>query len=399
MGSFSLDIEQEIRLKNRILYCTDSLMPGGIERQLTELATRLDRTRFELHVLCLYGTKAGRSLHFLEPLQDAGIPVDVLELGWSPADKLRGWAGIIRAAWRLRPDVLHALNYHSNLLSRLARPLLPPSTRPLGAVRIEQTAKQLRYHALSWRLCSAIACNSPHIRQQLIDRAGVPADKLHFIPNGVDLDRFASVPPARPPEGGFAYPQGSRRTFLQVGRISPVKAPTLLVEAVGRLRASGAWPEAARVVFLGESETTFDDYRQALDDRIAALGMEAIVTRLPRTDQPEAFYHAADVVVLPSTFEGMPNVALEALAAGRPVIISEAANAAGVIAQGETGWVVRTGDVEHLAAALQTALALPEDDMANMRETCRQRSLDFSMAKMVASYQDLYARLCAKPIP
>lgn len=383
----------------RVLLCTDTLMAGGLERQLTELATRLDRTRFEPHVLCLYGTKAGRSLHFLAPLQAVGIPVDVLDLGWSPADKLRGWAGIIRAAWRLRPDVLHALNYHSNLLTRLARPLLPPSTRLLGAVRSEQTAKQIRYHALSWRLCRAIVCNSPHIRRQLIERAGVPASRLHFIPNGVDLERFAGGPSARPPADGFADPQGGGRTFLQIGRISPAKAPTLLVEAVGRLRAAGSWPESARVVLLGESEAAFDGYRQALDDRIAALGLDTIVTRLPRTDQPEAFYRAADVVALPSTFEGMPNVALEALAAGRPVILSEAANAAGVIADGETGWVVRTGDVGHLAAALQAALALPDDDMARLREACRQRSLDFSMVKMVESYQDLYGRLCAKPTP
>lgn len=70
----------------RILYVTDSLMPGGIESQLTDLITRLDRTRFEPHVLCLYGPRV-RSLHFAPQIRAASVPITTLDLGWSALDK------------------------------------------------------------------------------------------------------------------------------------------------------------------------------------------------------------------------------------------------------------------------------------------------------------------------
>lgn len=90
---------------------------------------------------------------------------------------------------------------------------------------------------------------------------------------------------------------------------------------------------------------------------------------------------------------GTPNVTLEALAAGRPVIISAAANAARVVKQGVTGWVVPTGDVEALAETLRRVVALLDAALEAMRPACMERAADFAEDRMVRRYADLYAAL------
>lgn len=376
----------------RVLYCTDALTPGGIERQLTELATRLDRTRFEPHIVCLYGERAGRSLHFLPRLQAASIPVQVLDLGWGAADKGRGWLNIIRAAWRVRPHILYAANYHSNLLTRLARPFLPPGTRLIGSVETVYTPRQLFYERLSGWLCAAIVCNSPHLQQQLVE-AGVPITRVTHIPNGVDTERFASTPE---PETTQALRAGASRVLAMFARVSEQKAPHLLAQAVGRLERAGQLPTDTLVFLIGERENT--TVQAQLDQSIEEYDLAGIFPQHPPTDCPEAYYHAADATVLASLWEGLPNVALESLAAGRPVVISEAANAAGVIEHGVTGWVVRTGDVAHLAETLAAVLVLPNDQLNAMRAACTLKAEAYAMPHLIRRHQALYEQLCT-PIP
>jgi len=83
-------------------------------------------------------------------------------------------------------------------------------------------------------------------------------------------------------------------------------------------------------------------------------------------------------------------VMLESLAAGRPVIISEEANAAGTIEHGVTGWVVRTDDLEHFADTLELVLALSDAALAHMRESCVQRAQSYSVERLVERYIDVY---------
>ena len=142
---------------------------------------------------------------------------------------------------------------------------------------------------------------------------------------------------------------------------------------------------------MGERESVVQQDR--LEAAISHYGLSATVEQFPQTSQPQTFYHAADFTVLASLWEGLPNVALESLAAGRPVIISEAANAAEVITQGVTGWIVKTGDVESLANAIRIALNTSPEAMSTMRIACVSRAGDFAMAKMVAAYESLYERL------
>lgn len=373
----------------RILYCTDSLMTGGTEQQLVELVTRLDRSRFEPAVLCLYGERAGRSLHFLPHLQEAGIPVTVLDLERTIGGKLRGLVEICRYVRQNEPAIVQTVNYHSSLLTRLGHFLLPRSAQLIGCVYVEYTAKQLLYERLSSWMCRAVVCNSVQLERQI--RAASNHQDIEVIPNGIDLKRFSGSI-SRSLRQRFS--PSAHRVVLFVGRISYQKSPHLLAEALAILKRETTLPRDVGVWIVGEIDDTGE--QTLLNDAVSKAGLGDVVIQLPAVDCPEMLYAAADVVVLPSRWEGLPNVMLEALAAGRPVIVSEAANRDGLIRHGVNGWVFPTGDAVRLAAILSEVLELSGEDLSAMRSVCQETTFAFDVEKMVASYERLYERISAR---
>ncbi len=361
-------------------------MAGGTEHQLVTLISQLERQRFTPYVICLYGERAGRSLHFLEELRQLKVSVFLLDLGWSVQDKLYGLAAIMRIIWRVRPHVVQAVNYHSNLLTSLARPALPPSLKLIGCVYIEYTWKQLLYEHMAGWLCTATVCNSEHLRRHL-PRYLSP----QLISNGVDSQRFSQNPD---PTLRECLASESEWVLLILGRITAQKSPHLLVEALGLLKRLGQLPMHISVWIVGESED--NNIQRILDESIRRCDLEDVVKQLPPTSMPEAFYHAADVTILASLWEGLPNVLLESMAAGKPVIVSEAANKAGLIKQGQNGWIVRTSDVESLAITLRNVFALPESKLTDMGTACQETAARFSVSKMVEEYETLYNCLTAR---
>lgn len=367
----------------RILYVVDSLMAGGIESQLVGLATGLDRQRFEPHIFCLYGPRA-RALHFAPQVRATNIPLYTPDLGWSAWDKVKGIAGIISTTRAVRPHIIQTEGYHANLLTRLAAPFLPP-TKLIGTVRGMHTAKQLFYERLSHWVCAQMVVNAPHLKTMLEVRAGVPACKIRTIPNGISVRQYA-----QPCDGEVRQRLAphARCVLLSLGRISFEKNMHWTVQALGMLKRRNLLPPDVRFLIVGPVQDAAA--QQMLDEAICQDSLEAIVSQHPEATHPEDYYHACDVCVLFSPAEGLSNVSIEALAAGRPVIISEPANAAGVIEHGVTGWVVRGGDREHLAETLSYAITISDEESSRMRAACVQRAQEYGVETLVQRYTDLY---------
>src|SRR5215212_5144857 len=199
-------------------------MAGGTEHQLVLLISRLNRQRFAPYVVCLYGEQAGRSLHFLEDLRKLKVPVMLLDLKWSVGDKLHAVTMLARIVWQIRPQIIQAVNYHSNFLLRLARLIMPYSVKLLGCVYVEYTTKQIFYEYLSSWLCNAIVCNSAVIQYQLPQYLSP-----QVILNGVDTERFSRNP--EPTLRGRVSPH-AECILLILGRITYQKSPHLLIEAL-----------------------------------------------------------------------------------------------------------------------------------------------------------------------
>ncbi|HEU5374096.1 MAG TPA: glycosyltransferase, partial [Ktedonobacteraceae bacterium] len=222
----------------RILYVVDSLMAGGIESQLVELVTRLDRTRFDPHIFCLYGPHA-RELHFAPQVRAAGIPLYTPDLGTSAWDKMKAVMHLASTVRILRPHLIQAEGYHANFLMRLASVFFPRRTVLIGSVRGLHTAKQLFYERLSHRVCKQFVVNAPQVQKMLEMKASVPASKIHLILNGIALERFAG-----PHDDALRQriAPDTRRVFVSLGRISFEKNMHWLAEGFGVLKRQQRLP-------------------------------------------------------------------------------------------------------------------------------------------------------------
>jgi glycosyltransferase involved in cell wall biosynthesis len=206
-----------------------------------------------------------------------------------------------------------------------------------------------------------VACN-PDVAGDL-RRAGAP---VHLIPHGVDLDRFRPTP----------APNGEVLSLLAVGRLVPKKGFPVLVEAASRLLA----PFCLRIVGDGPG-------RAALERRVADAGLSDRVTLVgPRThDDLPAEYAAADVVVVPSVTDatgdrdGLPNVVLEAMSSGRPVIASDVGAVGSAVVDGRTGVLVPPGDAGALTGAIEFLADQPRWRARLGREARARAERDFEL--------------------
>ncbi len=183
---------------------------------------------------------------------------------------------------------------------------------------------------------------------ETVHRLGVAEDRIHLLPNGVDTAAFQALPRAEARRRLGEPEQG--RLLLFVGRLVPVKAVDVLLRAFARLDAGATG--GVRLALVGDGP---------LRGRIEALGATLGLTervRLLGQRPPEdvaLWLNAADALVLSSLNEGCPNVVLEALACGTPVVASRVGAVPDLLDE-SCGVMCEPGDADALAEALARAL-------------------------------------------
>lgn len=225
---------------------------------------------------------------------------------------------------------------------------------------------------------------------------GVPRARLVTIPRGTDLAKFD--PTRIYPERMSMLQQQWRLTdglpvILLPGRLTRWKGHTVLLRALKILADRHGGKQDFTAVLLGSGR---EGYRADLESQIVQLGLDRSV-RMPGDgkDMPAA-YMLADVVVSASTFpEGFGRVAVEGQAMGKPVIATDhGGSRETVLPNGETGWLVKPGDPESLADALDEALKLtPERRMEIAARARRHVSEHFTVDAMCDAYIKVYTRL------
>lgn len=372
-------------MRHRIAFCTTELRRGGAERCLVELAMRLDRQRFECSVVSLSPRPTDESRSLVPRLEAAGVPVTFLN-----ARRATDAIGSLRQLtrhWRNNPpDLVQTFLYHANLLGRVAaaRAGVP---HIVSGIRVAEQRSKLRLWLDRWTasVVERHACVSEAVAKFSSEVGGLPRERLVVIPNGIDVAAYTNVAPAAPESlGVFA----GRRYVVCIGRLDPQKGQLWLIEH------ARSWldllPEYD-LVLVGDGPD-----RAAIESRVATLGLPARV-HLPgfRSDVP-AILKGADLLVLPSRWEGMPNVLLEAMAASRAVVAHDVEGVRELLRSEAQIAPDRDPQIfaDKVVKILRDGRLRASMESANHERAAREFSID----AMVAAYERLYLELVLRQV-
>ena len=351
----------------RVLYLVTELEPGGAERQLAALASGLDRKQYDPAVA---GLASGA---LAKPLREAGVPV--FSLGARGAADLRVLPRLKRLLEEVQPDLLHTFLFHANVAGRICARLAKLDCPVVASVRVEDPRCLHRWgESATARWADAFVANSDAMGIFLRKDLRIPAGKIAVIPNAA-----LQLPPVQP--GAFRKRLGlstDAPLIVGVGRLDRQKGFDLLIAAVARLTPKPA------LALVGEGPE-----RTRLEAQARKLG---VALHLPgRLDSAAEALADATLVALPSRWEGMPNVALEAMGLGRPVVGTRVGGIPELL-EGGAGILVPPEDPAALAEALDDLLANPPRATA-LGGAARSKVRRYSVENLVASHDALYRRL------
>lgn len=320
----------------RVCFIAGTLGQGGAERQLYYMLGALVRSGAEPRVLCLT-----RGEYWEAPIRELGISVTWVGRSRS---RLRRLAEIVSVLRRERVDVIQSQHFYTNIYATLAARAL--GVREVGALRSDALSEVRASEGVLGRISlhapRTIAANSRRGMENALSLGASPR-RLHFLPNVVDTAQFTAC--GRSPDDAVR--------ILTVGRLVPQKRFDRFVRVIDRARRQSQVPVRGIVVGDGPLRAQLEAQARAL-----GLGPDAFEMRGLASDVAPC-YRGADALVLTSDWEGTPNVVLEAMASGLPVVATAVGGLCDLVRTGETGFLVEPDDEAALSEAV-LALVLDE---------------------------------------
>jgi glycosyltransferase involved in cell wall biosynthesis len=352
-------------------------LSSSADTLLRERVLSLRAKGVDNHIVCIDGPYVGA-------LRAAGIPVHTVQIprGLDPFRLAWSLVEMFTYFRRVKPDLVHTHCSVPGIVGRIA-------ARLAGVPVVLHTVHGFAFHDGSRGPSAAFAIAIERLVGRLtdvmlsqnredIDRAIrhriVPESRLEWVGNGIALDRFAAPVPAREPGGPVVV--------TCVARMEPVKNHALLLEAAALLQDRG---RSFELWLVGGGEG-----RARCERQVAASGLAGAVRFLGyRNDIPELLGRS-DIAVLTSLKEGIPRAAVEAMAAGLPVVATRVTGTREVVRDGDTGFLVDLGEPAVLADALSRLI---EDPTLRARMGARGREVartEFDEALIVRRLERVY---------
>ena len=312
----------------RLLFVVGQLRAGGLERQLYYVLRTVDRKRYNPS-LAVWNFQ--EDAFYLRQLRDMGVPIFHPNSDMPGALKL-GWFRSLVS--RLRPEVIHSYSFYTNFAAWFAA--AASRTPVVGSVRSDFKRASRQAGLVLGKLCSCLP------RVQIFNSFSAAAvaqksyppftpSRIHVVRNGLDLDRFTME----------CLPSSGLPTIVGIGSLTDVKRWDRLLEAAFKLKRDNL-QFRLKIIGDGPLRSNLEQYAKQLkvDDCVELLGQ--------RADIPSLLSESL-LLVHTSESEGCPNVVMEAMACGRPVVATDVGDVSSLVHDGETGFVVPRSDADAIA--------------------------------------------------
>jgi glycosyltransferase involved in cell wall biosynthesis len=367
--------------KIRVAFLLPHLATGGVERIILNLLVHLDRNRFE--PIVILRDRCGDLL--------GHVPDDVPVYDLGGTRTLLSVPRLRRCLDKRSVSVVYAGTHSAGLAAvaaagkmRRAPAVIVSEHAPLGHhwdsakwPRIRRVAMRLLYPR-AWGIVAPII----DIAQELQDLLDIGGEKIHVLTNPILANPILTNTDDATEDLLLPASIRGNTVLVAAGRLEHVKGFDILIDAMARL--DGALKEC-HLIILGDGPE-----RRPLEAMAVERGLGSRVHFPGRVPNPEDYYRKAFAVVVSSRFESGPNVLVEAMAVGTPVISSDCPfGPRRILLDGECGLLVPPEDPDAIAAAVQR---LSEDPSlyARLREKGLRRAQDFTIETALPAYEKLF---------
>ena len=385
----------------KILRVIARLNMGGPALHVAYLTAGLRKRGYDTTLVAGSLARGEDSMAFVADERDVEV-VRIHELGReiSPLRDLVATLRLARLIRRERPDILHTHTAKAGTVGRVAAQLAGRHKPPIvvhtfhghvlrgyfGPLRSSLFRLLERWLA---RRTTALIAVSPQVRDDLVALRVAPAERFAVIRLGIELDeRVAGPQDGRLESRRYLGIPPDRFAVGWIGRMTAVKRTDDVLVAFKQLRDGGV---DACLCMVGDGPD-----RVQLERRAHELGVVKDTLFLGYQEEVAPFYAAFDALVLPSSNEGTPVSAIEALAAGRPVVATRVGGVPDVVQEGEDGFLVEPGATDELADRL-ARLAHDPELRERMGRAGRERVLPrYAVERLVDDVDRLYRSLLSE---
>lgn len=357
--------------KIKLLYILPSLGSGGAERFTLDLIYHLDLNRFDPYLLLF-----SSSGFFYNEALEKGVKIKILKKRFKI--DLFNFLGIFNYIRRIKPDIVHTQlggDYYGKIAAKLAGVKNIISTEQNVSSNDNNLLRCLKKKTA--RFSKKIVAISSAVKEDLINKYQVPESKIPLIFNGVNIEKFQQDRKA-----GF----DDREIVLgSVGRLHEQKNFSLLIKALSKLKSTNF-----KCLILGSGPLE-EDLKQEIKD----LKLDSRVFLLGSSSDVKGFLAQLDFFVLPSKWEGLGIVLLEAGLSSLPVLASATGGILDLIKDQETGVLFENGNLDDLVNKLEYFLNPKNKEIldtwgVNLFNFVKN---NFSMEKIAQDYQKLYLEI------
>lgn len=361
----------------RIDLVITELFVGGAEKCLTDLALSLHDRGHHVRVFSLASLPNGEQRQFVDRLEEKGILVETAACD-SVWQAWKAYRFLRRRFRECRPDLVQTFLHHANILGAYAAQSADVH-HCVAAVRVAQPGRHRNYiERLALKRVDHVLCVSRAVEQFAQHVLHCNPSKTTVIPNGVNLKRFENAPRRNWSDLGWS---SSAKVLLFLGRLDPQKGLELLQEQVDQIAPSGS---EQKLLLIGDGPL-----RQTIQTWANQVGSDRVQV-LPWQSDVASWLASCDLLVLPSRYEGMPNVLLEAMASTKPVVCSLVEGTEELLGETTALQGFSPGDASEMADRIQNLMKHPEIAYEMGKRNRNRVANDFSLPAFMERYEQFY---------